>query len=207
VSNIPNVLFNELLKEIVSPLMRERGYTRRRNTFYLPYAGNYGLINFQKSVSNNSETLRFTINLGVASARLLDFLATKHQGLDLLIDDCHWSSRIGFFLSPPHDKWWTINAGTSLAEVGREINGCLIEIAVPEVEKHLSDTALRDLWLSGNSPGLTSFQRLVYLSLLLKTIGPRDLLEDTINQIKLNSENDPSNIGATYYLDQLKKVH
>jgi hypothetical protein len=205
-SRSPKLIFNDLLQEIVAPALKGRGYSRRRNSFYLCRGSNCGLINFQKSVASNKDRLSFTINLGIASGRLLDFLSAKRRGLGLTIDDCHWASRIGALLPPRHDKWWTINCETSLEDMGRGIVRCLMDIATPEIEKYLSDDALRNLWLSGKSPGLTSFQRLVYLSALLKIIGPRDLLQKTIQEMKLISESDPPCPAVAYYLSKLEKV-
>jgi hypothetical protein len=54
---------------------------------------------------------------------------------------------------------------------------------VPEIMLYKSEDALRDLWQSGRSPGLTEGQRIICLAALLKEMG-RELelrkLEDDI---------------------------
>jgi hypothetical protein len=205
-SNSPNTIFSSLLKEIIAPALKDYGYCRRGNSFYLFRDSNCGLINFQKSVASRKDRLILTINLGVASSRLLESLSAKHRGLNLSIADCHWTNRIGNLQLSRHDKWWTISRETHQGDLGAEIVKCLMEFAVPEIEKHLSDEALRDLWISGTAPGLTDFQRLVYLSLLLKTIGPNDLLQKTVQEMRLISDGDPSYLAAEYYLDKLDKI-
>jgi hypothetical protein len=71
-----------------------------------------------------------------------------------------------------------------------------LNIGIPEIAKYIHDHNLRDLWLSDYSPSLTEFQRLLYLSVLLKEIGPIELLEPTLHKLKLVSTGKPTAISA-----------
>src|SRR5258708_3250043 len=66
--------YDEFIKTLIWPALRAAGLTRKGDTFYLNSAGNWGVINFQKSTSNTADEVKFTVNLGVASARILRFL-------------------------------------------------------------------------------------------------------------------------------------
>ena len=55
---------------------------------------------------------------------------------------------------------------------------------IPDLEKHSTDELLRDEWLAGVSPGLTRQQRLHYLVLLLRDLGPRERLAESITALR-----------------------
>ena len=59
-----------------------------------------------------------------------------------------------------------------------------MKAAVPEISRYVSDEALRDLWLSGRSPGLGEYERLRYLAVLLKAISPGEHLEPTLEALR-----------------------
>src|SRR5262249_52151371 len=143
---------------------------------------NYALINFQRSVKSNSSTVVFTLNVGVSSGRLLRF-SGRQVGFKPAIEDCHWRLRVGDLLQEAGDKWWTVDLNTPLQPLADLITEVLVNKAVPEIEKHVSDGSLRDLWLSGASPGLNEFERLKNLSVLLKALGPPDRLEAVLEEM------------------------
>jgi hypothetical protein len=72
---------------------------------------------------------------------------------------------------------------------------------------YLADEELRDLWTSGISPGLTNVQRLRNLSILLNTIGPKDLLEGVIGQLRNISKNDPVYPMVNLHLKMLEETN
>lgn len=187
----PEEGFKQLLREVASEL-RRHGFTRNGQRFYLQDDGNWGLISFQKSTRSTPLKLMFTVNLGVASARLLRFFPPARfrvaEGKAKPLDpECHWRQRLGYVLPEKQDEWWSMTSGTDLDQLAGEIQGYLINLAVPQIQKHISDQALLELWLSGESPGLTQLQRLEYLSVLLKGLGPRRLLEQTLEELRHTS--------------------
>lgn len=113
--------------------------------------------------------------------------------------------RLGF-LQAGRDKWWTVDQGTALDSVEQEIRQLLCERGILEIEKHLDDANLRDLWLSGRSPGLTEIQRLMNLVVLIKAIGPPDLLDRHIEQLTRKTANKPTAGKVTWLLGRLGKV-
>ena len=65
-----------------------------------------------------------------------------------------------------------------------EIEKHVVNLAVPMIEQYIRDEALRDLWLSGASPGETDLMRLRYLAVLLKALGPDVHLEPTLDALR-----------------------
>ncbi len=152
------------------------GYKRNKSNFYHREDGNWGVINFQRSTKSNKNIIIFTINLGVASSRLLSFFAINPSKSGPNFEDCHWQKRMGHLVQGK-DVWWSIIQNTQIEILGEEIWLHLLNLGIPEIAKFIHDQNLRDLWLSGTSPSLTEFQRYLNLSILLKEIGPIELLE------------------------------
>lgn len=184
----PSDAFKVLLNH-VKPVLREIGYTRSRARFYTRHHGNWGVIEFQKSQRTDKKHLVFTINLGIASARLQQFYSGNSILRDLKIDACHWNERIGALLPGKPDKWWTIADGTHVDDLCTEIQSILVDVASVEIERYICDEALRELWLSGRSPGLTNFQRLRNLSVFLALEGSH-VLKPVTDELQRIGEKD-----------------
>jgi hypothetical protein len=196
-----DILVESIIKPFIAPL-RKYGFQRYGYTFYHNLKRNWGLISVQKSMYQESHSTRFTINIGVASNQLLLFFANPRLNDKLKIEDCHWRIRLGK-LAFAEDKWWSVENNKPSQELAHELLNPIINIAIPEIFRYLDDKALRDLWLSGLSPSLTEFQRLLFLSILLKEIGPLELLYPTIKSLKLISKGKPTEITAQIYIEKL----
>lgn len=194
-------LFKKLVI-FVTPALKPYGFSRNRQTFYCRSQNNWGLIDFQKGWHSSDEILPFTVNLGVASERLLRFFSPD-QIKRPTIWDCHWQIRLGNLVSNK-DVWWRVDEQTSIESLGNEIIDLLTNRAIQEINHYISDESLRDLWISGQSPSLTEFQRLMYLSVLLKEIGPAELLEPTLTKLKQISEGELSAITAELHIERLR---
>ena len=193
---------SELITSKLSPALRKLGFQRQGLTFHYTNNNNWGLISFQKSTYQVSEITRFTVNIGVVCYRLLRFLTFPLKDKKPGIEDCHWRVRLGRLING-EDEWWTMENGKLDEELTDYLLHSIEHLAVPEINKYLDDSALRDLWLSGRSPSLTEFQRLLYLSVLLKEIGPIALLEPTLNRLKQVSEGKRSAYTAEVHIRRL----
>ncbi len=196
-----NSMYQRLLSRIASAL-KYRGYKKRSSNIYIQENGNWGLINFQKSTKSTSEKIIFTVNLGIASARLLRFFSVKYPENGPNLWDCHWQKRLGQLIKG-EDMWWSIESSTLIDELGENILKYIDSLAVPEISKYLDDNELRDLWLSGSSPSLTEFQRLMYLSVFLKELGPQELLEPILRNLEQISVGKPTSVTADIHIRKL----
>jgi hypothetical protein len=199
----PADAFKEILKQNALAL-RAYGFSRSGLTFYLREAGNWGVINFQKSKDSSARGIVFTVNLGIASTRLLAFFSHIRPGMKPSIWDCHWRQRLGYLLPNHSDVWWTINSTTLVDDLGQEIQGYVVNFGVPELKEYISDETLRDLWLSGSAPGLTDFQRLMNVSVLLKALGSLDGLDPVLKELQRVSAGKPSAVTAEIHIQRLK---
>lgn len=157
--------FKSVITE-VNAYLKNYGFKKHKDTFFIKKDNNWGLINFQKS--KDPGNTKFTINLGVVSGVLRDFI----QGEKLLdtpdLTECHLCKRIGDLLPEGTDYWWQIDNTESFGTLVNEINEVLKSIAIVEIHKNISDEMLLQQWIKGSSPGITEYQRLEYLAILLK---------------------------------------
>ncbi|MCW3466636.1 DUF4304 domain-containing protein [Chitinophaga nivalis] len=187
----------KFLLSAIGNCLKSNNWKKQGKTFYFSQDNNWGLINFQNSTDNQEEIL-FTINLAVSSTVLRKFEdkdLTKMPG----IVRCHWTERIGFLMPVNKDFWWEIDATTDLLALSREIIEILVQKGIPEIKKHMSDHALIAHWIRGESKGLTDFQRMVNLVILLKH-EHHPLLIDYIKELENIAAVDPI---ARYYLKEL----
>ena len=182
-SNEASELFKRLVGGRAAVVLKEQGFRRRSQNFRLHQGANWGVVNFQKSTTSTRERILFTANLGVRCGRLATFFESATAYWEPLAWDCHWRKRIGEFLEEPQDKWWVIDGQTPLESIEAEVTDVLT-IAIPVLRRYLDDRELRDLWLSRGSSGLTEMKRQEYLCVLLKELGPIELLEPALQELE-----------------------
>lgn len=165
--------FEELIRAL-SPMLKPMGFSKKGNSFYLEAGKNCGVLNFQKSLSTTKNKIKFTINYGIYSGALkvFDNFDVKSRPT---ISVCHWKNRVGFLLPKKQDYWWVIDDSVPLSELLTEIKSVLIDLAIPEIRKYLSDESLEKSWAEGVSEGLTKQQMYLYLIVLLKTNNKPEL--------------------------------
>lgn len=198
-------LYKELIKEI-GRLLKAKGFSRKGNCFYLQHGYNWGLLDFQKSRKSTADEVSFTINLGVCSGRLLEFFSQHSLERKPSIGACQWRERVGFLLPQCRDKWWIVRDIEPPGSLMDELKGCLVGVAIPAIEQHLSDEQLCDEWSSGRSPGLTDIQRLVNLSVLLKVSGAGSALRDVLNELEVKAAGKPTASMVKQHLRNLEQV-
>lgn len=198
-------LYKELIKEI-SSLLKEKGFSRKGNCLYLRKGDNWGLLDFQKSRKSTADEIIFTINLGVCSGRLLEFFSPDLLEKKPSIEACHWRERVGFLLPERQDKWWLVRTTEPLDPLVDELKGCLVRVAIPAIEQHLSDEQLCSEWSSGKSPGLTDIQRLVNFSVLLKVAGADSALREILKELEDKSVGKPTALMVKQHLQNLEQV-
>ncbi len=160
-SNVVEQHFKKIVDGVAIALKPAR-FVKRRMAFRHSVGGNTAIIEFQRSQPSSRDSIRFTLNAGVISGRLLEDWrpdASKAGSVDAQL-----RRRLGGFLPGAQDKWWTVEASTDPEMIVGEIAGVLTKSVAPFLLDYISDEALKSLWESGQSPGLTEGQRLRYLA-------------------------------------------
>jgi hypothetical protein len=134
----------------------ERYGFRRNRKRYRKISGNMAaIIEFQRSTTNTSSRLLFTVNLAIVCDGL------QYPGVPIrkaAAMDGQLTERLGMLLPERRDKWWEITETTNIDALSAEIATLLTTYAIPYLERYLQPSALLALWDSGVSPGLTEKQ-------------------------------------------------
>src|SRR6185312_4383665 len=102
-------------KVILDGINRElapRGFRKRGSSWRLLAEGNAALFEVQRSQTSTADAIRFTLNVGVVSRRLLD---EEEAGIDVsraTSPYAHLRERLGAFLPESEDRWWTLDRQT-----------------------------------------------------------------------------------------------
>lgn len=194
-----------LLRTAVTPLLRKVGFRKVGLYYFRQRSGNWELVQFQKSWSNTVDETRFTVNCGIVSTRLARFLLGADLKMPTPEYNWHYSQRLGFLMAGGQDKWWTIDASVPKESLGSEVSELIIDLAIPTLDAHASDEELRDLWLSGESPGLTDVQRLMYLAVLLRDLSPREQYSSILSELEALTRKRPIGVMVSEHLHQLNR--
>lgn len=189
-------LFQKIVKESISPFLAERGFSRKATTFRRELGEVMHLVEVQKSRRSSASTVVFTVNLGVASLRLLR--RAEKDPVQWAWDACHWRERLGDVAGAGSDVWWSISDEASAAAASSQVTQWLAASGLPALDALSTDAALRDLWLSDRSPGLTEGQRLVSLADLLREIGPASEAARHVALMKERVERNPTALVVSY---------
>lgn len=174
-------LLETLVSERVSPRLKEAGYRRSGLRFERDAGEALAIVQFQRS-RRETGCDRFTVNVGVASKRLLTFEGLS--GTRLEFDQFHWKKRLGRTTDDPHDEWWELCSETDVDSIASRVVSILVADALPQLDRMSSDMALTSEWLEGRSPGLTELQRLMGLTVLLDVDDKRQLQAEYIQKLK-----------------------
>ena len=136
--------------------LKPLGFSRRGSVFRLVRDDMSGVVQFQRSTKSSRELVLFTVNVGVICGRLLPVRVPLRTATSM---DSHVGHRLGFLTSGEFDKWWPIDLRTDAVALGTEVTEAIVRHAVPFIERHMSVDALKALWESGSSPGLTDGAR------------------------------------------------
>ena len=150
-SSAAELLFQRLLRSL-RPSMAASGFRPRSQNFLCETPECWGVINFQKSRYSPVNEKSFTINLAIASKRILEYQG-KPTSAPPPSYACHWvETRIGTLMHDHKDKWWTLSNEASYASVESEVKQALSDLAIPLIKPHLTEQGLLELWAS-NMPG------------------------------------------------------
>jgi hypothetical protein len=134
--------FDSLIRERIAPLMREQGFRKQRNTFWIRGDGTWGVVNFQKSQWNTSDDVSFTINVGVEADVLRADLRREEPPH---YATCSIDDRIGALLGRG-DTWWELRGPDDLGTVADEVEQALTVCAIPFVKEFPEQRSLLSYW-------------------------------------------------------------
>lgn len=173
-----------VLKEALIELKRtlkERGFAASGATFHRKAEdGNTVMLSVQKSKNPAPGRVQLTLNYGIYCALIGSRLEGDDGSAPIDVTKAHWRKRLS---DGAREKWLSIEATDSSHNCARVIVDAA-EGVLAELGAHSSNTALRDEWMAGSSPGLTDMQRLLFLAILVSEIGPNERLEGLVEELR-----------------------
>jgi hypothetical protein len=144
-------LFAAWVHDQIAPLLREAGYRGSGQNFHRRFGRNWGVVNFQKSSFGSRDEVSFYVNLGTASAVVLE-ASGENVEKPPAEATCHWRTRLEE-LVPGRGVKWKIRTGideTTLGEITEEVRRDMREVGLPAVEAHISDEKILQALLAGD---------------------------------------------------------
>ncbi len=133
------------LREHIAPALREAGYKGSGQTFHRLLDRNWGVVNMQRSQWDSAERATFTINLGSASAIVLESRG-KDPNRPPHEVECQWRTRLGELVAG-RDLWWEIRSDAtdaSLIPLAEEVRTALLTVGLPAIEHHATERVMLD---------------------------------------------------------------
>ena len=141
-----------------------RGYRAAGTLFQRQLAEVVHLIELQSTQEQDAAHIAVTINLGVFAPKLVD--RDIRDYIRPSIPQAHWRERIGILMPERRDKWWPIENVEQAAAAGAEIAVSVENYGLGPLAKIPDLAALRRIWETGASPGLSDYQRRRHLERL-----------------------------------------
>lgn len=184
---------NDVVRKVAAHLQRSLkaagfAYDSKRRAFYRDATAGYRdaadrnvvMFDLQPNKWSTASEVQVTINYGVRSTRVARVLDTDQLGVPA-VSECHWRDRITG--EDGRERWLTISADDEPEVRAAEWLAIISEQVIPELEKHATDESLRDVWMTGRGSGLTQSQRLLYLVLMLRDLGPQERLTPVVEEL------------------------
>jgi len=144
------------------------GFRIKRQTFIRRLPDATQLINVQRSVASNNDTVIITLNFGIYLPDLALLLGDPAEIED--IQKSHWQSRIGSFIPESGgDKWWRISSLPEAEEASIGVVSLLEKTVLPHIESLSNAAALCELWKQGKHPGIFRADCDMYVAKLCST--------------------------------------
>jgi len=196
-------IFKEIIAAINPPL-KQMGFIKKGNSFYLEAHKNLGVINFQKSRESTKEAIKFTINFGVYSDVLGHMEYDYNNSVKPEVEQCHWEARVGEFMPDSPDYWWEVNISDDLKSVALNVMSVVQNIIMSEINKRLADEGLISCWMNEPFAGTTEIGRFKYLTTLLKAKGDFNILHQVVETFMEKSKGKPNASIATEHLKAIE---
>jgi len=185
------------LREHIAPALRDAGYRGSGQTFHRRLDRNWGVVNVQRSQWDSAERATFTINLGSASALVLESRGMDPDRPPHEVE-CQWRTRLGVLATDGRDHWWEIRSDAThatLTSLADEIRTALLTVGLPAIEHHATERVMLDARL--RQPHST-WVELDEIGVLLSVVGGSDeqqeefmsLLEKARAWMLSNAEDD-----------------
>lgn len=170
--------FNDLIKNVISPFLKEMGFRKNGNTFNLKTNELTQVVSVQKSKWNDHDKVSFTFNIGFFDEKMYLEKSNSETPKFIREYDCQVRFRLGQIIKG-HDYWYELNKTTNKGNLEIEIFNHLNNFLKPILKKNNDLNAIKDLLLQDSVITLTT-PKIYKIKFLFKTAEiekGKDLLE------------------------------
>jgi hypothetical protein len=142
-------MLNAYLKDSIAPALKGAGFEATGRVYRRAAGDALQIVEIENWKYNDAKRAKFTLEVGVCFPQLLaavselDAYAFYKECLAKPgITVCAVRRRLGMFLNPPQDKWWTVSATTGNLPPAEEIAVPLTTAAFPWMQSMSTLSAL-----------------------------------------------------------------
>lgn len=173
-TNIPKLL-RASIKQEVGKFLKTSGFRAQGASYVAQPADTRLVVEPQYSRDNDSAHARVAVNLLVIVPSILRFEDPTLDDARQQAGDPHVRTRLR---SVSGDDWWSASDEGDLLQVTSSIIERLATSGLGFLATLSTETAVRDLWLRREFPGLTGLSGFLNLTVLLKKYGPAAAMAD-----------------------------
>jgi hypothetical protein len=140
------ISFKNMMKEVVAPALRKMGFKGSGQNYWVPSDSCWAAIGFQKSMSSDSSSIRFTINITVIEKEVWSeiFRKSPYYGKKPSPNTSYgieWQQRVGFLMPQNQDYWWSLREGQDIESLGIIIAETISKYVMPEIDSRMKRIA------------------------------------------------------------------
>lgn len=123
--------FKEIIKSTVTPILKDSGFKKRSLNFNRKINEVVQVLSFQRSKWNNSESIEFTINLGIYLEKIFEISRGQINTSNFMkVGDCFLWGRSGHLIYN-YDYWYKLDFNSSFSSIEEQIKWDFIDHIMP----------------------------------------------------------------------------
>lgn len=183
-------MFKDLVKNYVSPLLKQQGFKKKDLCWNRKVDGLTQVINLQLSRYSNSGDIIFTMNIGVFDPKVWNKCWSKEPPVFINEQECFPCIRIGQLLNNMYkettDHWWTINDEADEKYLGKEIIDLINNKCLKFLDSMLSKHNIVDFYSSAQIV-LMPIEK-IYLAIIKNSLGDICSSNDLLSEVSIISK-------------------
>lgn len=192
------VEFDNLIKEVIAPILKENGFKKKASNFYKPSHDLIQVVNVQKSKWNSKDNISFTFNIGFFSPVI--FLEIWDRPIPDVPKnyDCFMHLRPGL-ITHKRDKWYELNKKVKYDQLAIEIKSYLQDSVINLLNRYQTLISLKGLFNDYPSVQITmpTIQKIAFM---MKTHSKKEVTDFLFSEYK-NAQIPKWSISVINYPD------
>ncbi len=173
--------FDVFVRDDVSPFLAAHGFKRRDTTFHRFVAGNWEVVQLERSRWSDSRRVEFAVNLAVGLSALRERQYQWPDGSRPPASGCQLRERLGVLLWG-RDLRWEVRRRTDIAALAGTVNGALEGHALPWLRARSTDAGFVGLVGSDDALRAEPMPHLYWFERLAAQRGDHELCDAVVSE-------------------------